>query len=249
MRLARVLPGRPAPSGVPLGHIADAVEAATTARVSGVTLVKRADGRSAQLHHEGFWDHERNLGFIRISAGEVIADHLQAGPDVLCRLTPEEQQRTGMTWRWEGPADPGWETRRAETVAAIRHRAEAIAATEEELGGERLHRFSLRIRPRRKDTDPLLAGLYQHARRHGIKKLTYDVWLTADGRLRRTCERVTVLRSRPRRDSVASVTETQWDFGIVVEDLVAPPPHEIIRPEPQVKPGLTVLIDGRVSPY
>jgi hypothetical protein len=177
----------------------------------------------------------------------VIADHLQAGPDILCRLTPEEQQRTGRAWRWENQADPGWESRRAETVAAIRHRAEPIAATVEEHDGERLRRFSLRIRPRADETDPLLAGLYQRARRHGIKKLTYDVWLTEDGRLRRTCERVTILRSQPRQDRIGSITETQWDFGIVVEDLVAPPPHEIIRPEPQ--PGLTVLIDGRVSPY
>ncbi|MGI8330128.1 hypothetical protein ACRYCC_09180 [Actinomadura scrupuli] len=247
MRLARVFRGRPPPDEVPLGHIADEVEAVTTARLTADVLVSRGDGRTLPVRHEGFWDYRHHLGFIRISTGEVIAHHLHAGPDVLCRLTPEEQQRTGMTWRWESPADPGWENHRAETVAAIRHRAVPVAATVEEHDGERLRRFSLRIRPRRHETDPLLAGLYQRCERHGIKKLTYDVWLTADGRLRRTCEGVTILRSHARPGSIASITETQWDFGVVVEDLVAPRPHEIIRP--RVEPGLTVLIDGRVSPY
>lgn len=248
-RFARLSRNRPAPEEAPLGHIADEVEAVTTARLSATVLMKRADLRNAVVAQEGFWDYGRALGFLRISTEGMVADHLHVGPDVLCRLSPEERLRTGSSWRWECSADPGWESRRSEIVAALRHRADPVAIAVEEGDGERVRRFSLRIRPRRNETDPLLAGLYQYTRRHGIKKLTYDVWLTEDGRLRRTREEVTILRSHARPGRIISITENQWDFGIIVEDLVVPPPHEIIPPEHQVKPGLTVLIDGHVSPY
>ncbi|WP_345475221.1 hypothetical protein [Actinoallomurus oryzae] len=111
-------------------------------------------------------------------------------------------------------------------MASIRHLAQPTAIAIEELDGEELQRYSLRITPRRNEQDPLLAGVYRHLRRHEIDTLTFDVWLTEDGRLRWTRERAVTKHRRPRKPY--SFTIDCWDFGVDLTELAIPASHEIL---------------------
>jgi len=231
-----------------LGRIADEVEAVTTARLA-IALVVRGPYRDVAVDFDGFSDHKRHLHFTRLLGPEPV-HRLQAGPDVLRRLSPEDQRETGRSWLWEEPASPNWESERAETVASIRCRARILRSADERLDGEEVRRHTLLIRPRRREADPLLAGARDSIRRHGIKRLTYDVWLTRTGRLRRTREHAVMFRAHRRLGRTVSVTIEGRDFGILVEDLLHPAPEDILRPDDAgAAPGLTVIIDGQISPY
>jgi hypothetical protein len=226
-----------------LGRIADEVEAVTTARLA-MTLVVRGRSGDVAADLDGFTDYRRHLTFTRLLGSDPV-HLLQAGPDVLRRLSLEDQRETGKSWAWEEPACPKWESERAETVGSIRHRARILRSADERVDGEDVRRYTLLIRPRRRETDPLLAGVRDHFRLHGIKRLTYEVWLTRTGRLRRTREHAVMVRARRRLGSTISMTIDHRDFGIVVEEFVHPAPEDILRPDG----GLAVIIDGRISPY
>jgi hypothetical protein len=225
MKFRRVSDGRVSPVEAPLDQIADAVEAIRTAKVFHHILVATAGTGKMIIQQEGIRDFKRHLTFMRVSSSDQT-NHIQAGPDVLHLLPPEEQRRTGKIWMREGSAPPNWETEHAETVASIRHLAQPTAVAIEELDGEELQRYSLRITPRRNEQDPLLAGVHRHLRRQEIETVTFDVWLTEDGRLRWTREHAVTKYRRPRKPY--SFTIDCWDFGVDLTELAIPAPHEIL---------------------
>jgi hypothetical protein len=237
----------PAADEVPLDHIADLIGGVTTARVTFTAQVPRAGRAPRTVRHDGFWDYGRRLRAVSTTPRSRVIDHLQTGPDVLHRLSPQEQQETGRSWRWQSEAPPNWDTERAEIVATIRQRARPTAVAVEERAGERLRRCSLRIKPSAGEQDPLLAGAYDDFRRSGVRAADIDVWLTTDGRLRRTSERYTMLRSQAGR--AGSITLDCWDFDLDLTGLAVPAAHEILDPRATQPQGVRILIDGEISPY
>jgi hypothetical protein len=225
--------GRPSPDEVPLEHIADLAGDVRTARFASVIRMVKGDHRQMTVRQDGLFDYGHHLGLFRTTTPDGIPDRLLRGPDVLQLLSADEQRETGKVWKWVGSAEPNWETERAETVAAIRHLAQPTVVAVELVAGERVRRYSLRIRPRRQEKDPLLAGVYEHVRRCGIKLQTHDLWITADGRLVQTREHATMFRSHSGPGRVASYTQESWDFGIDLAGLPIPATDEILhRDEP-----------------
>ncbi len=246
-RLRFVSPPGPEEAAL-LGRIADAVGAATTARVA-MAVVVRGRLRDIVVDFDGFSDFARHLHFTRLLGPDPV-HHLQAGPDVLRRLSLDEQRRVGKPWVWERPACPKWESERAETVAAIRYRARLLRSADEHLDGVPVRRHTLLIRPRRRESDPLLVGVRDHFRLHGLKRMTYDVWFTGTGQLCQTREHGVRLRAHARPGRTASTTVDHRDFGILVEDLAHPAPEDILRPGTGPgSTGLTVIIDGKISRF
>lgn len=238
---------RPPLDSVALGRIADAVEAVATARSSS-TMVVAGRRRNVVVHAEGFHDYPQRLRFWRYQVGGKVLDVLSAGPDVLQRLSPEEQRETGKTWKWLSEAPSNWDCERAQTVASLRYRVRPIASAVEELDGDEVYRYSFLLELGRREKDPLLAGTREDLQRRGVKRQTFDVWLSRDGQLRQTREHAIMSRSQARPGELISFMVDDRDFGIVLESLAIPTPDQVLRPEPKTG-GLTVIIDGQISPY
>jgi hypothetical protein len=247
MSLRALLGTRPTLEPAALDRIADAVEAVTSARLSSTT-VYAGDRGNVVVQGEGYADYSQRLTFVHYQVDGKIFDELQAGPDILFLLSLQEQQETGKLWKWMAEAPSNWDCARAQTVATLRHRARPIASTVEELDGDEVYRHSLLIKPGRGERDPLLAGSHEHLQRRGVKRLTFDVWLSRDGQLRRTREHAIMFRTYARPGQIVSVTVDNRDFGIAVAGLTMPTPHQVLRQEPKAA-GLTVIIDGQTSPY
>lgn len=207
-------------------HIAALIEAAATARAS-TTVVYRTDfGRRFKQHESGMEDFVRHLRSTR--RAQDGAEHLQAGPDILHRLSEEEQHRTGKSWRWEGDVCPYQEGERAEMAAALRlHVAEPRSATTEKVDGERLRRYSFRVETWPDHKDAVIAHMYDHLRHHQTTQIVFEVWLTDDGGLRRTRERANA-RARKQGYTVLGWTTDYWDFGVATE-IAVPSPDQILR--------------------
>ncbi|XVQ08717.1 hypothetical protein ACQP1W_40135 [Spirillospora sp. CA-255316] len=138
------------------------------------------------------------------------------------------------------------------TSAGVHRLSRPLHAGVEEVAGEPVHRYSLGLEPPRSDVDdPLLAALGDHLRRHGIRRLTFDVWLGTDGALRQTREHAVYYYSTyAYRTGVDELYQDHWDFGAGLPDLSVPPSEAVPRPESDSpRPGLRILIDGRESSY
>ncbi|HEX2312571.1 MAG TPA: hypothetical protein VHJ17_02490 [Thermomonospora sp.] len=234
--------GAPVPVDVPLGVIADAVETVRTARM--LRVLRYASG---SLHEQGLWDFERHLGIMRTMTPDGPVDRLYTRTEVFRLLSPEEQDETGRVWRREPYREEIPDPGRAGTVAALRRLAEPAGAAVETVHGERLHRFTLRVRTRPGTGDPLLDALHRRAHAARARRMAVEAWLTGDGALRQVREHA-VLGNRPR--GRAEFDRYCWDFGVDVGALAPPAPAQILDEEAgRGARGLTVLIDGEVSPY
>jgi hypothetical protein len=234
-----------------LDEIADAVASITTSRVATDQAIMRTDYRKLVVHDEGIRDYRRHIGMYRTTIKDVYTDRMEVGPDVLRRLSAIEREETGYFWRWESKTH-NWRTEHAETVASLRATATIIRSSAELLDGQEVRHHTLRVKPRRGVEDPLLITVNNIFHDHGHPRLTYEVWLTADGTLLQTRERWKMRRSHARPGQVAYTVKDSWDFGVSTAHLRPPPPATILPrddDEPAPQPGLTVLIDGAESAY
>ncbi len=225
MRLAPLRRSRPAFDDVPVEHIAELIEATTTARTA-VTAAYRSDfGRRLTSHQSGTVDFVDQLHSARRTDG---VEHLQVGRDIFHRLSEKEARNTGKTWRWEGHACPYQEGERAETAASLRLRlAEPTVAAIATIDGERLHHFAFRVESGPGHEDATAARMYDHMRHHRMTRVLLDVWLTDDGRLRRTRERAR-MRDQVGAHTLRAVTTENWDFGVAT-GIVVPSSEQILR--------------------
>jgi hypothetical protein len=246
VRFAQLFGSRPSPGDVPTQHIAALVEAVTTARTSVTDVYFNGAGGKIELHETGFVDYANHLAATHRSEDE--AEHLVVGPDILHRLSEAEQRETGKTWRWAGNTRGYGQDERAETVASIRlHVAEPRAVAVETLDGERLHRYTFRVRAGRDHEDAVIARMYEHLRHHQIARVVFDVWLNDDGQLRRTREHGRLLPAAQSRYKPIAWTTDQWDFGIAT-GITVPSPAQILRPPDTTcrsEADLPVAWDGR----
>nr|BFE37247.1 hypothetical protein GCM10010200_094980 [Actinomadura rugatobispora] len=177
---------------------------------------------------EGVWDFERHLRLLRFGTGADAVHLLHAGPDMFTELSPQDRLQSGKRWTRATGGQTNWRSERSETVASIRHLSEPVRVGSEKLAGQRLRRYSLRVRPDPAATDPLLKGVHEHVRSEGIKQLRFDAWLTGDDRLWQTREHATLHRAHARRTGVRTYSLYCWEFGIDLGDLAAPSPDEIL---------------------
>jgi hypothetical protein len=241
------LPARSRGVEAPLDRIADAMRDAASARVS-IREVVAETGCAHDL--EGVWDFRKHRGRIGGVVDDAAMDLLYMGPDVFSRLSPEEEERTGKVWKWLEERQEHWASEHAETVASVRHFARPVNAAVEEYGDERVHRYSLLIRSRPDTGDPLLEAVHGRVRELGVKRLTIDVWMTADGRLRATRHHAVIYRSYRWRNGMAEMFLDHWDYGVELDELPVPSPGQVLWPESEPpRPGLKVLIDGVESGY
>jgi hypothetical protein len=232
MRLARLLRSRPTSGDVPIQDIAALIEAATTARTSTTAVYRTDFGREFKQHESGVEDFVRHLSSTRRT--QDGAEHLRVGPDILHRLSEEERDKTGKAWRWEGEACPYWEGERAETAAALRLQvAEPRAA--KTVDGERLHRYAFRVETLRDHEDAAISRMYDHLRHHQTTRVLFEVWLTDDGDLRRTCERAKA-HQQVQAYTLQGWTTDYWDFGVTTE-IAVPSPDQILRAADGKSPG------------
>jgi hypothetical protein len=223
MRFARL--SRSRPDDVPPQHIAALIEAATTARTSMTAVFRNDLGRTFVQRESGVEDFVRHLRSAR--RAQDGAEHLHAGPDILHRLSENEQQETGKVWRWEGSACPFHAGERAEMAAALRLGvAVPRSAAVKTVGGERLHRYTFLVEAPRDHEDAVIARMYDHQRHHETTRVLLEVWLAGDGGLRRTRERAKV-HQQVREYTLQSWTTAYWDFGVTAK-ITVPAPEQIL---------------------
>jgi hypothetical protein len=232
----------------PLDHIADELEAVPSARISSRTVY--ADTEGSTSFQQGVWDLRHHRGLVGLMDDQDLVGILHTGPDFYSRLSPEERERTGLVWKWEGERDPRWAGEHAETIASIRHLAHQTDASIEGIRGEWVYHYSLRIRSRPDVEDPLLTAVHE-AFESGLNRLTVEVWIGEDGRLRQFRDHAVMSKSYRRRTGTAEAIRDFWDFGVELPDLSVPAPGQVLWPPSSEtpSPGLTVLIDGEESSY
>jgi hypothetical protein len=113
-------------------------------------------------------------------------------------------------------------------AASLRlHVAEPRAATIETVDGERLHRYTFRVESPRDHEDAVIARMYDHLRHHQATQVSFEVWLSDNGDLRRTRGRAKVYE-QAQGYTLRAFTTDYWDFGVTTE-ISAPSPDQILR--------------------
>jgi hypothetical protein len=221
---------RALPTGITIDQIADALEAATTARVSYQAVV-RVKGRDIPVHGDGLVDLSRHIESCRLVVNGREVELLDVGCDTFRMLPANRQQATGKVWLWAKHCPYGlyWE----QVYSAVRRIASCTGSGAESLSGEPVRRYSFLIKPVRKsaseEKDQPVAELYTHLRAHGSDRLTLDIWLAGDQTVCKVREHVTGLELAllDGQTNVVAATREYWDYGVSV-DLVAPPDDQVL---------------------
>jgi hypothetical protein len=199
-------------------------EKLTTARTSYIWMMG-TDSHDVAIPGQGVVDFVNRLETYEMGLADGRIRLLRIGPDLYRELSDEERQETGRRWEWIG-AEPIWKLGRA--MWGI---AQPKVLAMEELNGEKLRRYTLLVRPRRRDKDPALAELRHALHRNGADRITFDVWLTQDDHVRRLRTHITRFRTMRGDGRVTSSTVEYSDFDIPVDFT----PHH--RPEIALRPA------------
>ncbi|MFI7059280.1 hypothetical protein ACWDOR_45425 [Streptosporangium canum] len=226
-RLRQLLPGSRTAIDVPFDHIEAAWKDDATMRVS-YTWVVGGHRRDVVTHAQGVVDIAGDLETYEALSEDGCVTVFRVGSQFYHLLSDEERQRTGKRWQWV--EDDLWKWEYTPEIWSIA-RLKAFAV--ETLGGKELRRYTLVVKPRHGEKEPVLAELHHALHRLGTDRFTLDIWMTEDGDVRRTRRHLAMFRTRRGIGELTSVTIEYWDPG-VPDRLIAPCSKEIVPPPAQV---------------
>ncbi|GAT68920.1 hypothetical protein PS9374_04585 [Planomonospora sphaerica] len=227
VRLRRLLTADRSPVGPPADFLAGRWEP-RTARTAHTTVLDGHNGDTV-IRTQGVANIADDLEIGVMTTGDGPVRMLRIGSEIYHRLSEAEQRKTGKRWIWArslpGHTHHGW----GPTSALIQRSGQLRSFAREDQDGEELRHYTFLLRPRH-DEDPVAADLYQYLRLYGADRMTWEVWLTTDDRVRRVRSHATTLRSQRALYGLVSMTSEYWDFDIP-DGFTPPPPEDLpLRP-------------------